>query len=142
MSDTRFQQAVTVIVARDPRYAADSYYFLRDALECTVKALKKPADGPARHVTGQELCAGIRDYALQEFGPLALTVLRTWGLQRTEDFGEMVFNLIETGTFGKTEQDDRKDFAHGYDFFETFGKPFETAPEAPRAKRASRRRQA
>jgi len=54
----------------------------------------------------------------------------------------VLVQLIETGTFGKTEQDDRKDFAHGYDFFETFGKPFETAPEAPRAKRASRRRQA
>ena len=139
MSDTRFEQAVAAIVIRDPRYAVESYYFLRDALEYTVKALKKPGEGPTRHVSGQELCGGIRDYALQEFGPMALTVLRTWGISRTEDFGEMVFNLIESGTFGKTEQDDRKDFANGYDFAKTFGEPFEVTPPASHAKRFRRR---
>ena len=94
MNDTTFQQAVAEICVRDPRYAEGSYFFLREALDFTVKALKKPAEGPERHVTGQELSEGIRQYALQEFGPMTLTVLRAWGLQRTEDFGEIVFNLV------------------------------------------------
>lgn len=72
---------------------------------------------------------------------MTLTVLRAWGLQRTEDFGELVFNLIEAGTFGKTEQDDRQDFAHGYDFAETFSRPFEVAPGIAHRKPRSRRRQ-
>lgn len=138
MSDSSFQQAVTEICVRDARYAAEGYYFLREALDATVKALKKPAEGPERHVSGRELCEGFRDLALQEFGPLALTVLNTWGIQRTEDLGEIVFNLVETGKLGKTEKDDRKDFAGVYDFHDTFAKPYE-APSSASPSRRSRR---
>ena len=91
-----------------------------------------------RHVSGKELAEGIRDYALQEFGPLALTVLRTWGIQRTEDFGELVFHLVEAGKLGKTEKDTRADFAHVYDFDEVFARPFEAEP-APSHVRRTRR---
>jgi uncharacterized repeat protein (TIGR04138 family) len=136
--ETSFQQAVSEICARDPRYAAESYFFLREALDFTVKTLKKPAEGPERHVSGQELAEGIRQFALQEFGPMALTVLRAWGLQRTEDLGEMVFNLVECGKLGKTEKDDRRDFANGYDFFEAFGKPYEAPAEETRPRRVRR----
>ena len=138
MNDATFQQAVAEICARDPRYSAESYYFLREALDFTVKALKKPVDGPDRHVTGKELTDGIRQYVLQEFGPMALTVLRTWGIQRTEDFGEIVFNLVESGKLGKTDKDTRADFANGYDFFETFGKPYEVQAEPDRPRRTRR----
>ena len=138
MNDVTFQQAVAEICARDPRFAAESYFFLREALDFTVKALKKPAEGMERHVTGQELSDGVRQYVLQEFGPMALTVLRAWGLQRTEDFGEIVFNLVASGKLGKTEKDDRADFANGYDFFETFGKPYEVKPDATRPRRTRR----
>ena len=138
MNDVTFQQAVAEICVRDPRYAAESYFFLREALDFTVKALKKPAEGPERHVSGQELTEGIRQYVLQEFGPMSLTVLRAWGLQRTEDFGEIVFNLIHSGKLGKTDKDNRADFANGYDFFEAFGKPYEVAP-APAQPRRTRR---
>jgi uncharacterized repeat protein (TIGR04138 family) len=138
MNDDTFQQAIAEICVRDPRYAAESYYFLREGLDFTVKALKKPADGPERHVTGQELTEGLRQYALQEYGPLALTVLRAWGIQRTEDFGEIVFNLVESGKLGKTDKDDRKDFANGYDFFEAFAKPYEVTEEPARPRRARR----
>ena len=138
MNDSTFQQSVAEICARDPRYAAESYYFLREALDFTVKALKKPAEGPERHVSGQELTEGFRQYALQEFGPLALTVLRTWGIQRTEDFGELVFNLVEAGKLGKTEKDSRADFAKGYDFFDAFGKPFEVEQPPARPRRTRR----
>ncbi|MEI6211130.1 MAG: Minf_1886 family protein [bacterium] len=138
MNDSTFQQTVAEICARDPRFAADSYFFLREALDFTVKALKKPVDGPDRHVTGVELSDGLRQYALLEFGPLALTVLRAWGIQRTEDIGEIVFNLVESGRLGKTDKDNRGDFANGYDFFEAFAKPYEVAPEAKRPRRTRR----
>lgn len=138
MNDTTFQHAVAEICARDPRYAAESYFFMREALDFTVKALKKPAEGPERHVTGQELTDGIRQYVLQEFGPMALTVLRAWGIQRTEDFGEIVFNLVESGKLGKTDKDTRTDFANGYDFFEVFGKSYEVEPEVARPRRTRR----
>ena len=138
MNDATFQQAVAEICVRDPRYAAESYFFLREALDFTVKALKKPAEGLERHVTGKELTDGIRQYVLQEFGPMALTVLRAWGIQRTEDFGEIVFHLVESGKLGKTDKDTRADFANGYDFFDTFGKPYEIAPDAARPRRTRR----
>ena len=139
MSDTSFQQTVAEVCARDPRYAAESYYFLREGLDFTVKALQKPAEGPERHVTGQELSDGLRQYALQEFGPMTLTVLRAWGIRRTEDFGEIVFNLVETGRLGKTEKDSRADFASVYDFFEVFGKPYEVESEPVRPRRTRRK---
>jgi uncharacterized repeat protein (TIGR04138 family) len=138
MNQIPFQQAVAEICVRDPRYAAESYFFLREALDFTVKSLKKPVEGQERHVTGQELSEGARQFAIQEFGPLALTVLRAWRLQRTEDFGEMVFNLVESGTFGKTEKDNRSDFANGYDFYEAFGKPYEVENARARPGRTRR----
>jgi len=119
-----FDEAVRTICGRDPRYDRQAYFFVREALDFTVKMLKKPESGQARHVTGQELLEGIRRYALQEFGPMAITVLRGWGIRRTEDIGEIVFNLVDAGRLGKTKDDSREDFAGGYDFEEAFVRPF------------------
>jgi len=124
MNDTAYTEAIDQIYAKDPRYDRMAYVFVREALDFAVKTLDKPTDGPARHVTARELLEGIRAYALEEFGPMALTVLRAWGVKRTDDFGEIVFNLVEAGKLGKTEEDSKKDFASGYDFHETFAKPF------------------
>jgi uncharacterized repeat protein (TIGR04138 family) len=141
MNDTSFQQGVEAICAKDPRYHSDAYYFLREALDFTVKSLKKTGEGANRHVTGRELLDGWRQCALQEFGPLALTVMQSWGLRCTEDVGELVFNLVESGRLGKTEQDSRADFAGGYDFREAFSKPYEVAePQPARGNRSRRRR--
>jgi uncharacterized repeat protein (TIGR04138 family) len=131
MQRPSFEQAVQQILARDRRYQAEAYAFLREALDFTVRTLQKPQSGPMRHVTGQELLQGIRTYALQEFGPIAATVLRTWGVRGTEDFGHIVFNMVESGVLGKTEQDRREDFANGYDFEEAFVKPFLPPAAAP-----------
>jgi uncharacterized repeat protein (TIGR04138 family) len=76
------------------------------------------------HVTGQELLAGIRAYALEEFGPMAVTVLGEWGVTRCEDFGEVVFNMIDAGMLSKTDTDSREDFQNGYTFEEAFRRPF------------------
>ncbi len=112
------------ICQQDPRYGMEAYFFLREALEYTAKTREKPVKGPGHHVSGRELSVGFRDLALQSFGPMALHVLHDWGIWRTEDIGELVFNLVEAGELGKTDEDKREDFAHGYDFDEAFAKPF------------------
>ena len=79
---------------------------------------RRPAEGeikPEHHLTGRELCEGIRDLALREFGLMARTVFRMWGIQRTDDFGEIVFNLVEANLMTKTDKDSRKDFHNIYD---------------------------
>jgi uncharacterized repeat protein (TIGR04138 family) len=113
------------ILGRDPRYAAEAYFFVRAGLDYTVRRLDKP-----RHVSGRELLEGLREFALAEFGPMTKTVLNGWGIRCTEDVGEIVFNMVETGLLGKTEKDSRADFASGYDFDEAFRKPFRPA-DAP-----------
>jgi len=142
MDGRSFQEAVESICARDARYAAEAYYFLREALDYTGKAVqreqhRRPAGGP-RHVTGAELCHGIREYALQEFGPLAFLVLTTWGLHKTEDFGEMVYTLIAAGKLGASENDKKSDFTAVFDFEEAFVLPY-AVDEPPPARKRPRR---
>jgi uncharacterized repeat protein (TIGR04138 family) len=124
MQDADFHQTLLSICETDPRYDIEAYLFIREALDFTVAMLNKPSEGPAKHVSGQELLDGIRDYAKHEFGPMALTVLNRWGVKTTSDFGEIVFNLVDAGLLGKTENDRKEDFDNGYDFFEAFAKPF------------------
>jgi len=116
--------AAADIVKRDPRYHREAYGFLRDALDHTQKNIIRTAKEGLRHVSAQELLEGIRGYALQVYGPMAMLVLSEWGLHRCEDFGNIVFNLIESGLFAKTDQDNREDFKAGYLFDEAFQKPF------------------
>jgi uncharacterized repeat protein (TIGR04138 family) len=120
------------ILSQDPRYELAAYFFMYEALAYTQKALGR--DGPdlapaQRHVTGQELLNGVREYAAQMFGPLAPTVFRSWRVRSTEDFGEIVFNLVEHGLLGKTERDTREDFAHGFDFDRAFEEPLKAKME-------------
>lgn len=110
------------ILANDPRYSVEAYGFVRAGLDFTVRRLERP-----RHVSGQELLDGLREFALGEFGPMTKTVLNGWGITRTEDFGEIVFNLVDAGLLGQTDEDDRADFANGYDFDEAFLQPFRPA---------------
>jgi uncharacterized repeat protein (TIGR04138 family) len=130
MQPQNFDDLLEQVVATDPRYHRDAYHFLREALDYTQRAISKANKGKLRHVTGQELLAGIRAFALQQFGPMALTLLQEWGIRRCEDFGELVFSLIDHGILSKTDTDSRMDFAGGYDFEEAFRKPF--LPARPR----------
>ncbi len=116
--------ALYAITQADPRYDMEAYLFLREALEFTVRKMKKTTHGPLRHVTGAELAEGFREYAIEQFGPLTYAVLTTWGLACTADIGAIVFNLVEAGELGKTDQDKPEDFNNLYDFHETFRKPF------------------
>jgi uncharacterized repeat protein (TIGR04138 family) len=129
MQKIGFAEALDSIVASDPRYQREAYIFLRDALDFTTKQQKKAKGTKVRHVSGPELLEGVRVYALREFGPMVLTVFESWGIRSTEDVGHMVFNLIGSGIFGKTDEDSIEDFKNIYDFREAFVKPF--APEKP-----------
>ena len=124
------EDAISLIVQNDPRYDGDAYIFVKDALDYTVKSLRKPSEGPGRHVSGTELLGGIRDYALQQFGPVTFRVLTSWGVRQTSDFGEIVFNMVEHGILGKTDEDTREDFSKGYDFEAAFKTPFLPSPES------------
>jgi uncharacterized repeat protein (TIGR04138 family) len=137
MKKQNFLEMVNLIVKEDDRYTREAYGFLKEALDFTMekerKRKGKVVSKAPRHVTGQELLEGVREYALDQFGPMAYTVLTSWGLERCEDFGEMVFNLIEYGVFSKNEDDTKEDFAAIYDFEEAFQKPFQ--PDRRRLKR-------
>jgi uncharacterized repeat protein (TIGR04138 family) len=137
MRAENFDKILDQIVEKDPRYHRDAYLFVREALDHTQRLAAKTVRGSAkqesRHVSGQELLAGIRTCALEQFGPMAFMVLEEWGVHRCEDFGEIVFNLIEYGggMFGKSEKDSREDFKADWDFDEAFRQPF-----LPAAKKA------
>lgn len=124
MPNMSFEEAVERITREDGRYAPDAYHFVRESLDDSVKAFRRSARGPARHVTGRELLESFRRRALSEFGPMASRVLRTWGLSRTEDVGEIVFSLVGCGALGKTPEDSRADFKDVFSFETAFTAPF------------------
>ena len=119
---TFFDPKLAEVISRDPRYAYEAYEFVDRALQHTQKMLGReraaevaPGD-PKLHVSGRELLDGIRSLALVEFGLLARTVFSMWGVERTDDFGNIVFNLIDAGLMSKTDDDTLADFRGVYDF--------------------------
>ena len=113
-------QCLEEVVERDPRYAYEAYEFVFAALAHTQKMLgRQPFPETAadqdHHVSGPQLLEGVRDLALREFGLMARTVFHVWGIDRTADFGEIVFNLVEANLMSKTAEDDRNDFKDVYD---------------------------
>jgi uncharacterized repeat protein (TIGR04138 family) len=118
------------IVRRDPRFAYEAYEFVFASLAHTQQLLDRvpPSEGTRPdqdyHVSGRELVHGIRDLAVREFGFMARTVFRMWGIDRTADFGDIVFNLIEAGLMSKTAQDDRRHFQDVFDLDEALVNQF------------------
>lgn len=137
------------LLRRDPRYKLDAYLFVLEALSFAQDSLGMGAEPPLedieparsgaeqapqprprvgkvrrktteRHLTGQQLCEAARQYALQQYGYLARTVLAAWGVRSTADIGEIVFNMIDIGQMRKTRKDKREDFHGIYDFNEAF----------------------
>lgn len=137
MHDISFEEALELILDRDPRYARDAYLFIREALDFTQKNVARDRRGRTRHVSGQELLGGIREYALNQFGPMTMMVLGEWGIHNCADFGELVFNMVDVKLLAKTEHDTRADFANGYDFNEAFRAPYLPAGKAVRSEVAA-----
>ena len=130
MQEIIFDEALDKIVAKDARFHRDAYHFVREALDHTQKLIVKESRGQLRHVSGQELLRGIREFALSQFGPMTTTVFEEWGVRNCRDFGEIVFNMVEIGLLAKTEKDSREDFQDGYDFHDAFKKPYLPAGRA------------
>ena len=110
-----FSKKTEQIIKKDPRYKPDAYEFIMQALWFTQETLKRKG-----HVTGRELVEGIRGFGISQYGPMTKAVLEHWGVKTTGDFGEIVFNMIEEGMLGKTDEDSREDFKNLYDFNEAF----------------------
>jgi len=125
MSKRKFQQTLESILKDDTRYAVGSYVFVRMALDFTVRRLcTQDTKRKDRNVSAQEFLDGIRVFALETFGPMAMVLFEEWGVKSCEDIGNIVFNLIDAKALKKTADDKLEDFSGGYDFKEAFVKPF------------------
>ena len=124
-----FDEAVRIIRLKDPRYQPQAYEVVRQGLDHAQKIIhgepKKGRSATNRHVTGPQLLEGFRLHVLETYGPMAYPLLHNWGLRKSADFGNIVFNIIDTGLFGRSEDDNLEAFSNVYDFKEAFHKPFE-----------------
>lgn len=110
-----FEAIIEEIHEKDVRYKEDAYVFVMEALAYTQKKFKR-----TKHVKGEEMLQGMKELLMHKFGPMTLTVLKHWGIKSTEDFGNIVFNLVENRVLSKTEEDNIEEFRDGYDFGEVF----------------------
>ena len=114
-SDHEFEERLRAVAKIEGHYDLEAYRFIFDALHFTLSELEQP-----RHVTAVELLDGIRELAKKKFGFMARIVFQSWGVRQTNDFGEMVFSLVNYGLMGKTEEDSIEDFDDVYDFKKVF----------------------
>src|SRR3989338_7360930 len=114
-----YVKSLETLLARDNRYPLQAYGFVLATLNDAISRLEKP-----RHISGQELAEGFRRFALDQFGPMTLTVLESWNLKSSEELGALVFNLIEVGLLNKTPEDRLEDFEGLYGFQEAFCGPY------------------
>ena len=135
---------IAKLLKDDRRYKIDAYAFVFEALNYAHSQLGMGANRPAeadegepeeespkeaeRHLTGQQLCEAIRQYALEQYGYMAQCVLNSWGVRTTGDFGEIVFNLINIGQMRKTSEDQREDFDDVFDFETGLRESFKITP--------------
>ena len=110
------------------RFHPNAYQFLFAALRRSQQDLGRTrahdADEEQAHITGPELLEGIREFALEQFGLMARTVFHCWSIHTTDDFGRMVFDLIERGEMRKTESDQLSDFSDVFDFDDALDKRY------------------
>jgi len=110
-----FRTIVGEITDKDSRYNADAYVFIMEALSFTQKKYKAP-----RHVSGDQMLTGLKDLLMDKYGPMTMAVLEHWGIKSTEDFGNIIFNLVDGKVLSKTDEDKIEIFRDGYDFEEVF----------------------
>ena len=128
--ETVFRDAVDAMRANGSRYAREAYVFIVAALGETVRSLpdERRSDAAARHLSGQELTAGVIGIARDEFGPLAPTVFSEWGVRATDDIGAIVFELVDAGQLSARAEDTIMDFATGIDLMSALAERASTRP--------------
>ena len=131
---------IVELLKEDSRYTFDAYVFVFESLSYAQNVLEMGEEAaseqgeegedetPQRHVSGQQLCEAVRQFALEQYGYMAKDVLASWGIHSTGDFGEIVFNLIRIGQMRKTPEDNREDFDNVYDFETAFRQEFKISP--------------
>ena len=121
MSELQFADGVLArIRASGGHFDERGYLFVLAAIEYLQSRLEV-----RRHVSGAELAWACRDFAVRQFGLMAETVLGHWGLTRTDDFGRIVFTLVEVGLLVTQPGDREADFAAVYDFHEAFSASYQ-----------------
>ena len=131
--------ALIHLLQRDQRYPIEAYFFVREALayaadqmelgacsepECHCDPDDPTVEAGSRHLTGQQLCEAIRQFAVQQYGFMAKVVLNEWGISATRDFGEIVYNMIDIGLMKKSRHDRKSHFDDVYDFDAVFQENF------------------
>jgi len=111
---------IEALVKKHKEYKTEAYHFVMAGLNATLSDM-----GEHRHLSGQELSNGIKDYALNQYGPLTIAVLEHWGLKETFDFGKVVYYLIDSKLMTKTEEDTVEDFKDVYAFEDVFKKNYD-----------------
>jgi len=99
-------------------YQVEAYAFVGEGLRHASKEHARRVSVSTEHLAAEELIAGVLDLAASRYGLLARMVLRSWGLRRSEDIGQITFHLIDCGIFGKQPSDRLEDFDNGPDFAE------------------------
>ena len=115
------EKSLSSILKEDGRFGMPAVNFLREGLDYTIKKYHPSCDGMTpTHVSGYQLCLGLREMAISRWGYMARYVLKYWNITRTRDFGEIVYLLIEHEYMRQNEDDTIEDFDNVYDFIEAF----------------------
>src|SRR5271156_771992 len=137
MAKINFAEVVEQICEKDLRFSFDAYHFVQEGLNHTLKSLKRGGQHAHRHVSGQELLHGLREFALKEYGPMSKAVLNEWGIKTTDDIGQIVFNRVSASVLGKNDTDSPSDFKNVFTFDDAFVKPFVPRKVAPPVRKTS-----
>jgi uncharacterized repeat protein (TIGR04138 family) len=137
MAKINFAEVVEQICEKDLRFSTDAYHFVQEGLNHTLKSLKRGGQHTHRHVSGQELLHGLREFALKEYGPMSKAVLNEWGIKTTDDIGQIVFNLVNASVLGKNDTDSPSDFKNVFTFDDAFVKPFIPRNVTPHVRKAT-----
>lgn len=123
MSSSNTNQMDQELVYSSLPYAREAFVFVQEGLGYTVSQIygdPEKLDNEQRHISGQQLCIGLRDYAIKRYGLMARSVLAHWNIQRTDDFGRIVYAMIQAGTMSSAARDSLEDFYAVYRFEDAF----------------------
>ena len=119
MEQMEYLEKLERILEKNKAYKKDAYIFVLEALDYTLSKLTSP-----RHLAARELLEGMREFGIEQFGPMVLEVFAYWGVKKTDDFGEIVFNLIEGDLLTKRDTDSKEDFKGVFVFQDVFKNDF------------------